>query len=237
MKSYCLILFTLLLLAACNPIPKPGDSSPTPQATSTIHEALDKAFTLKVGQSATIGDSGLVLTFAALLNDSRCPTSVSCVQAGEANISVVAQQANQAPLATEMSTNPPLRQNPIFYLTYAIHLDQLVPAPVNLNTTPDPASYEATFIIKPAATSTSTACPPRTDDPTGDLVAICTYIQSHKINVAPADPANYKIKRVEERTQNKRPVLWIFLNCCGLGDIAVIDKNSGDVISFQVGAH
>ena len=46
----------------------------------------------------------------------------------------------------------------------------------------------------------------------------------------------YRIKRVEDRDDNGRRVVWVFLNCCGLGDIGVIDKVSGEVIQFRQGA-
>lgn len=79
------------------------------------------------------------------------------------------------------------------------------------------------------------ACEPRQDDPEGYLFRICTYIQEKQINVSPADPTRYRIKRIEEREENGRPVVWVFLNCCYLGDIAIIDKASGEVIQFRVG--
>jgi len=79
-------------------------------------------------------------------------------------------------------------------------------------------------------------CQPRTDDPQGYLFKICTYLQTNKIDVSPADPTAYQIKRIEERTEGDQAVVWVFLNCCYLGDIAVIDKASGEVIDFRVGA-
>ena len=79
-------------------------------------------------------------------------------------------------------------------------------------------------------------CEPRQDDPEGYLFKICVYIQEKQIDVSPADPTGYHIKRIEEVEENGRPVLWVFLDCCYLGDIAVIDKATGEVISFQAGA-
>jgi hypothetical protein len=85
-------------------------------------------------------------------------------------------------------------------------------------------------------TSSNPQCEPRQDDPEGYLFKICLYIQEKQIDVSPADPTNYHIKRIEEHTESGREVLWVFLNCCYLGDIAVIDKATGEVIRFQVGA-
>jgi hypothetical protein len=80
------------------------------------------------------------------------------------------------------------------------------------------------------------SCGPRADDPQGYLLRICEYVKANNIDVSPGDPGGYQIKRVEQRTEDGRQVVWVFLNCCYLGDIAVIDKQSGQVISFRVGA-
>jgi len=74
------------------------------------------------------------------------------------------------------------------------------------------------------------------DDPDGYLLKLCTYVQLRQIDVRPADPTEYRIKRVEERDQNGRRVVWVFLNCCGMGDIGVIDKATGEVVDFRAGA-
>jgi hypothetical protein len=85
-------------------------------------------------------------------------------------------------------------------------------------------------------TAASPHCEPRQDDPEGHLFKICAYIITNQIDVSPADPTAYQIKRIEPRAENGREVLWVFLNCCYLGDIAIIDKETGQVIKFHVGA-
>lgn len=45
---------------------------------------LDQDFILKVGQSALIETEGLEIKFVEVVSDSRCPTGVTCVWAGEA---------------------------------------------------------------------------------------------------------------------------------------------------------
>ncbi|MFN8454120.1 MAG: hypothetical protein U0401_05505 [Anaerolineae bacterium] len=79
-------------------------------------------------------------------------------------------------------------------------------------------------------------CRPREDDPQGYLFKICSYIQEKKIDVSPANPHEYRIKQIEERTQGKKEVIWVYLSCCYLGDMAIIDKATGEVIDFQLGA-
>lgn len=80
-------------------------------------------------------------------------------------------------------------------------------------------------------------CPTRTDDSTGYLQKICLHVVNNNIKTEPANPAEYRIKRLEDRTENGRAVVWVFLNCCGMGDIAIFDKNTGELIKFQVGAY
>jgi hypothetical protein len=79
-------------------------------------------------------------------------------------------------------------------------------------------------------------CRPRSDDPQGYLFKICTYIQANKIDVSPASPTSYSIKHIEERTEGDREVIWVYLSCCYLGDMAIIDKVSGEMIDFRLGA-
>lgn len=79
----------------------------------------------------------------------------------------------------------------------------------------------------------STACTPRPDDPDQYLVRICQYLRANTIDVSPGDPNGYTIRAVEQRVEGGRLVLWVFLSCCSMGDIAVIDRQTGEVIRFQ----
>ncbi len=79
-------------------------------------------------------------------------------------------------------------------------------------------------------------CPAQQADATGYLQKICIYLVTNGIDVTPGDPAHYQIRTIEERTAAGRPVLWVFLNCCHMGDIAIIDKATGAVIDFRASA-
>jgi hypothetical protein len=82
----------------------------------------------------------------------------------------------------------------------------------------------------------SYTCHPREDDPQGYLFKICLYIQEKKLDVSPANPTEYRLKQIEEHTEGGREVIWVYLSCCYLGDMAIIDKASGEVIDFRLGA-
>jgi hypothetical protein len=53
-----------------------------PVATGT---SLGKEFTLTIGQSEAISGDNLSIKFIDVISDSRCPTGVTCIWAGEAS--------------------------------------------------------------------------------------------------------------------------------------------------------
>ena len=69
--------------------------------------ALGESFTVGVGQSVTVSGPGLTVTFAALVEDSRCPIGVQCIQAGRAVISLTVAKAGTAPATLAVSTDDP----------------------------------------------------------------------------------------------------------------------------------
>jgi hypothetical protein len=74
-------------------------------------------------------------------------------------------------------------------------------------------------------------------DPDGYLLKICEYLKEHKdtIFIEPADPTKYNIESIEEGEYEGRDVYVIRLDCCHMGDIAWIDKETKEVISFSPG--
>ena len=64
---------------------------PEPIATGP---ALGEPFDLKVGETVNVGDDGLTVEFVELMEDSRCPSDVTCVWAGRAVIRVIVSSAD-----------------------------------------------------------------------------------------------------------------------------------------------
>jgi hypothetical protein len=83
---------------------------------------------------------------------------------------------------------------------------------------------------------TAASCPPPTADPNGYRAAICQYIRDNDIDVSPANPARYEIIRTELSERDGRSVVLVFLNCCYLGDVAILDAETSEVIDFRLGA-
>jgi hypothetical protein len=93
-----------------------------------------------------------------------------------------------------------------------------------------------TFAFYRTRQTAVTPCPPPAADPDGYLAAICQYTRDNDIDVSPSNPARYEIVRTETGEQDGRSVTLIFLNCCYLGDVAIVDAETGEVIDFRLGA-
>lgn len=225
------LILLLGLLAACAPI---APLTPAPTVTPSA-ALLDQPFTLHVGQSLALDADGLTVRFDDVSEDSRCPTQVACVWSGRASLGVTIKKSGQPALAHTLSTkSSPAPTERLFYLDYTLTLKNLTPRPEQPGSSVPLDQYEATFVV--AKRPITADCPPRPDDAAGYLETICQYVIAKHLNIAPAEPTTYTIKRIEERTQNNRNVVWVFLNCCGLGDIAVIDLVTGEIIEFRIGA-
>jgi len=66
--------------------------------------ALGETFTIQVGESVSVSGAGLALTFGAVVEDSRCPPGVMCIQAGNGVISVTVAKPGAAPASLTLNT-------------------------------------------------------------------------------------------------------------------------------------
>ncbi len=64
---------------------------------------LGRDFRLDEGQTAEVQGTALVVTFTRLVGDSRCPTNVTCIQAGEATVAIKVQSLS-GPQSFELTT-------------------------------------------------------------------------------------------------------------------------------------
>jgi hypothetical protein len=101
-----------------------------PSATPIVTEALvapGQPFTLGVGETAVL-EGGLVMTFAAVVGDSRCPADVQCVWEGNAEIAIDTAQTGEPPARLILNTNPGFATEAV-YLSYVFELIALDPYP------------------------------------------------------------------------------------------------------------
>jgi hypothetical protein len=146
-----LLAIACIALAACNANDAGTPLSPADLPSSAVNKSvtLDQPFELRVGRTATVAGESLTVSFEGVPEDSRCPTGVQCVWAGNARVQVVLSKDGKA-AGVELNTGvDPRTAN---YLDYQIELVNLEPYP-SIKGGPIPQSqYRATFVVrKPAA--------------------------------------------------------------------------------------
>jgi hypothetical protein len=65
------------------------------KSLNQIQVSLNTQFTLPVGQTAVLKDTGISFKFDAVTGDSRCPSGVQCIQAGNATSRLLVTQKGQ----------------------------------------------------------------------------------------------------------------------------------------------
>jgi hypothetical protein len=92
MRNFTLCL--LVLLTACQ------SATPLP----TISAEIDSEFTLAIGQSASIEDTGLTVQLGHILSDNRCPSDVECVESGAVTLTISVQKDSASPSEFTLET-------------------------------------------------------------------------------------------------------------------------------------
>lgn len=82
--------------------PPPTTLPPTTVAVRTV--AFSATFSVKVGETVTVEGEGLSVTFVEVRSDSRCPSGVQCIAAGNAAIAVTVAKAGTAPATLTLNT-------------------------------------------------------------------------------------------------------------------------------------
>lgn len=161
-KQWIVLYWLVVLLVACqqtaDSTPSPTHTTPSTETTptggaTTLMVEFNKTFTLQVTDTAVLGNNQLTLTFLQVVEDSRCPTHVDCIQAGQARISLQVIQPGKTAETFELNSNPPLNQTPFTYQGYTIELLELVPYPTDPGFDITSTPYQASLrVIPPNAT-------------------------------------------------------------------------------------
>ena len=131
-------LFGVLLLSACVPVA----GAAAPQAPRAV--PLGEPFPLAAGATVRVGPERTGVTFKAVLADSRCPTDVQCIQAGEAVVRVTVARQGQPAETVEVQTTPSLDHATA--AGYTLTLTRLLPVP-NTKRPTRVSDYRATFTL------------------------------------------------------------------------------------------
>jgi len=122
MKSRVALVTLLLSGIACMTPSQPGGSG---SVTPAIQVDPGREFDIAVGQEAKITGSGVVIRFRGVTSDSRCPSDVVCVWAGNAVAGFDLRGAG----SVDASLNTTLAPKSVSYSGYTISLVGLKPVP------------------------------------------------------------------------------------------------------------
>ena len=105
MPRLAIVSVVALLMAACASSESPLSTNP---AEAAVVSAVGQTFDLKPGQTARVGNDGLLVGFRGVASDSRCAADVQCVWAGdaEARIPVTVGNADWTTLTLHTTLDP-----------------------------------------------------------------------------------------------------------------------------------
>ncbi len=114
--------------------------------SSDVRSELGKEFSLKVNQSASIDSEGLTIKLLEIPNDSRCPSEVLCVWAGEVMAKLELKKGtNEALLQPVLGASADNRSEAEFD-GYLIKLVSVDPYPKKAGSIPQ-SDYSVTLLV------------------------------------------------------------------------------------------
>lgn len=108
-----------LLLVACASAPDARVQEPAPAEGTVV---------LSIGAPKRAPGTDLTVTFEAVVSDSRCPTGVQCVWAGEVAVRIRMSAPNLEPVTTTLHTNLDTAKETT-YGAWKLSIQAVTPAP------------------------------------------------------------------------------------------------------------
>lgn len=143
MKKAFFILFAAIILGGAQianaQVDGPYDKDPTTTGQSV---------TLGVNQSKRLFDRKLTVKVLAVLEDSRCPKDVNCIQAGNAKVRVAVRKGTETSKIIDLDLNA--GETWVSFENYKITLNALSPYPATAAPIKR-SKYIATLTVAPAA--------------------------------------------------------------------------------------
>ena len=112
-------------------------------SVSFADAAQTRTVNVRVNKQQTISGTKLTIKFLALIEDSRCPTNVNCIQAGNAKIKIKISKNGRNSKIVELNTNT---DSPEIVHGHKLRLTNLTPAPAT-NIRINPSAYTATVVL------------------------------------------------------------------------------------------
>ncbi|MBK8049117.1 MAG: hypothetical protein IPK16_19575 [Anaerolineales bacterium] len=178
-----------------------------------VYAEPGEPFNLTPGYAATIGMDVLRVRFDSILEDSRCPANVLCVQAGKVMLGITISNSEQRATnyvlggSTDEQGNL-LGEPEIDHGGYTLRLSQVTPYPE----TTEPISttaYQATFVaIAPAnaiVQPTAAIEPPQANPSTGEALPLLCVNEFAAIRVSSGGAAEPVIQLTDPIRQDEAP--------------------------------
>lgn len=141
MKKIAAAAFAILVTLGCVSTSQPGTGTTVPVTTQV---QLGQDFTLSAGQSGRVNGTPITVTFDSVGQDSRCPSDVKCVWAGDASLTLTLKSTAGSSLQVSLHTN--LDPKAADYAGYRIRVTGLTPTPTSGSSIPA-ASYAVTLQV------------------------------------------------------------------------------------------
>ena len=104
---------------------------------------LNTQITVSVGETTTIREASLRLTFVGVLNDSRCPADAVCILGGDALVRISVDSNGGGPAVYDLHTGS---LDPVRHAELTIALVELSPYPFSARPIAS-GDYRATFRV------------------------------------------------------------------------------------------
>jgi hypothetical protein len=128
-----------VLLAGCGSGERAPIEPSASQDGARVDVVVGQPFTLKIGQTAAVAGTDLTIGFIGVPADSRCPTDVQCVWAGNARVALRAAGGN-----VDLNTHEQPRASQLG--RYQLELTALSPDPKSTESIA-PSTYAATLLL------------------------------------------------------------------------------------------
>lgn len=130
-------------------VTSPTPVEPTPEPETELTMNLNEPFVLPAGASVQVTGTDLRLTFSAVVEDSRCPTMVSCFWTGRAVVDIEVQIGEDTSQTITFDTNPAPTEllDTVDVNGYTVHLESLDPYPEHPDNPIPFEAYTATLIV------------------------------------------------------------------------------------------
>ena len=119
-KPFVVLAAALIAVGCGNQATEPEEGAGTPQQAQ-----VGDTIRLRLGSSARIGTTGIVVGFTRVVGDSRCPIDALCVWAGDAEVRV---DLSAGPAKTSAQLHSFLEPKSVDYNGYVFRLIEVAPA-------------------------------------------------------------------------------------------------------------